>query len=44
MVTSVCEDQGRELGLIIGFGATGGGVLCLTADWRKLQASAPRLR
>lgn len=42
---SICGDHGGELGLITGFGATGGGVLCLTrVDWRKLQASAPRLR
>lgn len=43
-VTSICGDQERELGLIAGFGATGGGDLCLREDWRKLQASAPRLR
>lgn len=30
LVPSVCGDQGGELRLIIGFGATGGGVLCLT--------------
>lgn len=45
LVISICGDQGGELGLITGFGATGGGVLCFTrGDWRKLHASAPRLR
>lgn len=29
-VISICGDQGGALGLITGFGATGGGVLCLT--------------
>lgn len=44
-VSSSGGDQGGELGLIMGLGATGGGVLCLTlGDWRKLHASAPRLR
>lgn len=44
LLVSGCGDQGRVLGLIAGFGATGGGTLGLTEDWRKLQASAPRLR
>lgn len=32
LVASICGDQGGELGLITGLGATGGGVLCLTLE------------
>lgn len=45
LAVSNCGDQGGQFGFITGFGATGGGVLCFPrCDWRKLQASAPRLR
>lgn len=32
LTTSICEDHGRELGLMTGFGATGGGFFCLIRE------------